>query len=115
LVLSEKAKKALEPLLCKIGEFLPLLDGYWLFNCLDPVGGDAVDHTQSKFEVASDDSLHIPKVLVLKEEKIAGKVLFKPGFGHNSFLLCDDVFKDAVEQAQLGGVHFEKNLAKIFL
>ncbi|UTA49312.1 hypothetical protein L1F30_07170 [Simiduia sp. 21SJ11W-1] len=115
LVLSEKAKNDLGPLLEGVGEFFPLVDGFWLFNCLDAVGGEVIDHAKSKFQMESEDSMHIPKELVLLEEKVQGKLLFKPGFAHNSFLLCADAFKDVVEDSQLGGVVFEKDLARVFL
>ena len=48
LVLSSKAKSALESLLPVWG-FLPLEDGFWLFNCLDSIGGDSIDAEQSSF------------------------------------------------------------------
>lgn len=115
LVLSAKAKSALETLLLEHGEFLPLDNDYWLFNCLDSIGGEAVDPEKSKFQIDSEDSLHIPKVLFLKPEAIEDKPIFKPGFAHNSFLMCSYEFKDVAEKNQLGGVVFEHNLAKIFL
>lgn len=115
LVLSAKAKAALEPLLKEVGEFLPLADGFWLFNCLDSVGGEVVNHEKSRFQVEAAESVHIPRELFLKEDKIVSKVLFKPGFSHNSFLLCTDTFKTAVDKNGLAGVVFEKDLAKMFL
>ncbi|KZZ01823.1 hypothetical protein A3746_34525, partial [Oleibacter sp. HI0075] len=72
LVLSAQAKSVLEDLLVGTGEFLPLEDGYWLFNCLESIGGDAIDAEKSKFQIGSEDSLHIPTSLTLKYEKISG-------------------------------------------
>jgi hypothetical protein len=115
LVLSENAKLVLGNLLVERGEFLPLEAGYWLFNCLDVIDGDSIDPDQSSFQIDSEDSLHIPRNLVLKDDSTSGKVLFKPSFAHNSFLLCSDEFKDAAENSKLGGVVFEENLAKVFL
>ena len=115
LVLSSKAKEVLEPMLASIGEFLPLEDNFFVFNCLDSIAGDAIDGSQSAFDIDTEESMHIPKKLILLDDKIAGKVLFKPGFAHNSFLLCDSAFKDVVVKHHLGGVAFEENLAKIFL
>ena len=115
LVLSTKAKSALESLLSGAGEFLPLEDGFWLFNCLDSIGGDSIDAEKSKFQIDAEDSLHIPTSLTLKPEKISGKALFKPGFSHNSFLMCSDEFRDIAIKDNLGGVVFEDNLSKLFL
>ncbi|MDN3638777.1 hypothetical protein QWY82_08155 [Simiduia curdlanivorans] len=115
LVLSTKAKSVLEPMLANIGEFLLLEDEFFVFNCLESIAGDAVDGSKSTFEIDAEDSMHIPKALTLLADKVAGKVLFKPGFAHNSFLLCDSAFKDVVEKHELGGVVFEGNLAKISL
>lgn len=115
LVLSANAKSSLESLLVGTGEFLPLEDDFWLFNCLDSIGGDAIDAEKSKFQIDSEDSLHVPKSLTLKSEKISGKALFKPGFAHNSFLMCSAEFRDIATKENLGGVVFEENLAKIFL
>jgi len=115
LVLSAKAKDVLKPMLSNIGEFLPLEGGYVVFNCVDSIAGDAIDASKSAFEIDAEDSMHIPKVLTLLDHKIEGKILFKPGFAHNSFLICQSNFKKAVEEHQLGGVVFEENLAKIFL
>jgi len=115
LVLSEHAKQALDPVLKDIGEYLPLNGGFTLFNCLDSVGGDVLDQSKSSFKLESEDSLHIPDKLTILPEKIEGKVLFKPAFAHNSFLICQDEFKQLAERNQLGGVVFEENIAKMFL
>ncbi len=115
LVLSAKAKSALETLLLEHGEFLPLDNGYWLFNCLNSIGGEAVDPEKSTFQIDAEDSLHIPKVLFLKPEAIEDKPLFKPGFAHNSFLMCSSEFKEIASRENLEGVVFEENLAKVFL
>jgi hypothetical protein len=114
-VLSSKAKSALESLLSGAGEFLPLADDFWIFNCFDSIDGDSIDAEVSKFQIDVEDSLHISTSLTLKSEKISGKVLFKPGFAHNSFLMCSDEFRDIAIKENLGGVVFEENLAKIFL
>ena len=115
LILSERARSILEPLVRSKGEFLALQDNYTLFNCLDCVGGDAISPEGSSFEMVTEASLHIPKTLVLLDDKIAGRTLFKPGFAHNSFLIFQDDFKNAVQENELGGIVFESNLARIFL
>ena len=114
LVLSGKAKRVLEPLLRDYGELLSLEEGYYLFNCLKSVSGDVVDPEKTAFEIESERSAHIPKSLALLPDKISGISLFKPGFALNTFLICQDDFKGAVESAELGGVLFEENLAQIF-
>lgn len=115
LVLSEKAFKVFEPLLSEKGEILELNDGYVLFNCLDSIGGDAIDQAKSRFDIEAQDSAHIPKELSLLPHKLEGRIVFKPGFSHNSFLLCSEKFKSLADQNKLGGVSFETNLAKMFL
>lgn len=115
LVLSEKAMRVLDPILNGVGETLELDGGFTLLNCLDSVGGDAVDQSKSRFDLETEDSIHIPKELTLLPEKIEGKALFKPAFAHNSFLICQDEFKRLAERNELGGVIFEENLAKMFL
>ena len=115
LILSAKAKHILEPTLKDKGEFLPLNNGYSLFNCLDSIGGETIDQSKSRFNLESEDSIHIPKELTLLPDTIKGKQLFKPGFAHNSFLLCNSEFKQLADENNLGGVVFEENLAKIFL
>ncbi len=119
LVISEKAKKALSSLLEKQGEILPLNDGFYLFNCLQSVGSDTIDGEHSAFEIeqvsaGNSQLLGIPKKLVLDSSKIKDKIIFKPGFSHNSFLICQDKFKTLTEKSELGGLIFEENLAQIF-
>ena len=41
------------------------------------------------------------------------KEIFKPGFSHNSFLICQDSFKLAVDESETGGLIFEDNLASL--
>lgn len=119
LVLSEKAKSTLSPLLLKHGEIFPLNQGFHLFNCLESIGNDAVDGEQSAFEIEqvsqnNTQLLGIPKKLALHSEKIEHKAIFKPGFSNNSFLICQDEFKNLVEKTALGGLIFEQNLAHMF-
>ncbi len=119
LVMSGKAKKVLEPLLKQHGEILPLNDGFYLFNCLESVDSKAVDGEQSSFEIepvsnSSTELLGTPKKLVLLSSAIKGKEIFKPGFSQNSFLICQNKFKTLVEEASLGGLIFEENLAQMF-
>jgi len=114
LVLSAKAKKVLAPELKNIGEFLPLQNGFYIYNCLSAVDASAIDQTRSRFESNHSDSAHIPKELHLLSEKISDKFLFKPAFAHHSFLICSDEFKKRVELHNLSGILFEPDLAQIF-
>lgn len=114
LILSDEAKKVLEPELKHIGEFLPLKDGFYIYNCLNSVGGDAIDQANSSFDINDSDSVHIPKKLHLLDEKVSDKFLFKPAFTHNGFLVCLDGFKEIVESNNLSGILFESDLAQIF-
>ena len=114
LVLSEKAKKVLAPELQSIGEFLPLKNGFYIYNCLSSIDASAIDQTRSHFEINLSDSAHIPKKLHLLPEKISDKFLFKPAFSHHSFLICSNEFKKTVESNNLSGILFEPDLAQIF-
>ena len=49
LVLSEAAKRVLDPVLKNIGEYLALNGDFTLFNGLDTVGGDVIDQSRSSF------------------------------------------------------------------
>ena len=51
LVLSEKAHNALKTLLEKHGEIFPLNDGYYLFNCLESIGSNAIDGENSSTDL----------------------------------------------------------------
>ena len=108
------AYESLGGLLQPSGELLPLKDGYFLYNCLESVSGDAIDATKTMVDVEMQDSSHIPKSLAFLDEKIRGKPLFKPGFAHNGLLVCQDEFKTIAERSSLGGVIFERDLAQIF-
>ena len=119
LVLSEKATNALNTFLEPYGEFLPLNNGYSLFNCLTSIDTSCVDGSQSSFEMEftgtdTNELLGNPKKLVLLDSALKGKEIFKPGFSYNSFLICQDSFKSAVEKSMLGGLIFEQDLAQIF-
>lgn len=115
LIMSDRARLALEHELTNSGEWLPLEENYWLFNCLTSVQGDVINSSESSFTVDSDGTLNMPRKLTLLEEKINGLPLFKPGFSHNSFLVCQDSFKAIADKHSLGGLHFEPDLARIFL
>ena len=114
LVLSERAKDVLSTYLSDYGELLPLENDYFLFNCLRSIGSDAIDQTQTSFKIESEDSIHIPNELVSLPDSIKGALLFKPEFSHNSFLICQDEFKNLVVESELGGLLFEQDLAQIF-
>ncbi|MEJ2406736.1 MAG: hypothetical protein P8171_21055 [Candidatus Thiodiazotropha sp.] len=114
LVLNKKAKQALTPVIQLFGEFLPLENDYYLFNCLTSLGGDAIDVNNAGVSLDDIDPANIPKTLTLLPEKITGVPIFKPGFALNTFLVCQDDFKDTVISAELNGLLFEKNLAQLF-
>lgn len=118
LVLSQKAKDQLGDLLEKHGELFPLNNGYFLFNCLESVAGDAIDSEQTSIKIDSisaDAEMNMPDKLGFIDSKISGKEIFKPGFLNNGFLICQDTFKSRVEKAGLGGLLFKTNLAQMFV
>ena len=114
LVLSDKAKKVLEPELKSMGEFLPLKNGFYIYNCLNSVDDDVIDQTQSSIEINYSDPAQRPQKLYLLEEKVSEKFLFKPAFAHHGFLVCLDGFKEIVESHYLSGILFESNLTQVF-
>lgn len=114
LVLSKSAYEALKTFLDPIGEFLPLTNNFYLFSCLISVSGDSIDQSKTSFKIEQTDANHIPSSLGFLSEKIKDKPLFKPGFSENSFLVCQDEFKNIASDHSLKGVIFEENLAAIF-
>ncbi|MBV1881151.1 MAG: hypothetical protein KUG82_05935 [Pseudomonadales bacterium] len=114
LVVNEKAKTELAPILEEFGELLPLENKFYLFNCLTSLSGDVVDPDKTSVLLENIDSAHIPKTLEFLPNKIVGKSIFKPGFALNTFLVCQDDFKKAVESANLNGLLFDENLAQMF-
>lgn len=114
LVLSEKARNALNEILESTGEILPLEGNFFLYNCLASVTAETIDPKRTKLKIEGINSNHIPESLDFLVEKIKGNELFKPGFLENSFLICLNKFKDIAEKEQLKGVIFEENLAQIF-
>ncbi len=114
LTLSSKAYEILKELLNPAGEFLALKNGFYLYNCLESITADAVDAEKTKLKIEEVDSNHIPASLGLRVDKIKGKVIFKPGFLENSFLICQESFKQIAEKNQLKGVIFEENLSQMF-
>lgn len=111
LIMDENAKKALSRLITPLGEWLPLHDNYWAFNCLNSVSGDVLDPNESVFNA---DETHIPIKLKIEELKVSKPQLFKPGFVHNTFLLCNERLKSTVEKANLNGLLFSEDLTNMF-
>ena len=114
LVINEKAKKALTPFTEKFGELLALKNDCYLFNCLTSLGGDTVDPKKTSVSLDDINSAHIPKTLEFLPDKIIGQSIFKPGFALNTFLICQDDFRETVINAGLNGLMFDENLAQMF-
>src|SRR6187431_2071564 len=85
LVLSKNAYQTLKDILSPIGEFFLLNDDFYLFNCLNTVGGDSIDANKTSLKIENMDSNHVPESLNFIAEKITKNPLFKPGFLENSF------------------------------
>ncbi len=114
LIMSSKAKTALNSILSPLGEFLELQDSYHLYNCLASVSGDTADPNKTRVKAETPESAHIPESLSFIENKLGNLPLFKPGFLHNSSFLCNEEFKHIVEQNDLGGLILDRDLARIF-
>ncbi len=107
VVLSKKAHDALGGFLDPFGEFLPLKDGYHLFNCLTSIDRTCVDERSSSFDLdAIENSMFYQKSLSFIDKKLEGIEIFKPSFTHNGMLLCQAPFKELVEANALGGLVF---------
>ncbi len=91
-----------------------LNNGFYLYNCLESVNAETIDPKKTKVKIEEESSNHIPESLGFLLDKIQGKDLLKPGFLENSFLICQDSFKELAERNQLKGVIFQENLAQIF-
>lgn len=114
LVMSQRAKDILESLLKNHGEFLLLDKNYYLYNCLESIDGKTIDKDNSSFEFEAQNSIHMPKKLSLLEAELRDKPLFKPGFLHNTFIICQSKFKDLIEKENIQGLLFDENLAQMF-
>ena len=114
LIMNDKAKAVLEPELKNIGEFLPLKNGFYIYNCLNSVDGDVIEQAHSSVDINHSDLAQLPKELYMLEEKVSDKFLFKPAFAHYGFLVCLDRFKEIVESHNLSGILFESDLSQIF-
>ncbi len=113
LFLNEAACNALSNLIEKDGEILPVIFGGQkgaVFNALKYAENfDALD---TKCSIKNDwGDL---QSLVFFEDKMYSVVLFKCQFEGFTGLFCNDVFKVAVEQAELKGVNFSVDLGNIF-
>lgn len=111
LIMNENANVSLENLIGAFGEFLALDQQFFLYHSTTSIDGSALNEKASSFDAG--DYMR-PKKLALIEDKVKGLPLFKPGFAHNSFLICSDEFKKACEENALKGLLFESNLAQIF-
>lgn len=113
LFLSESACDALSTLIDADGEILPVSYGGQkgaIFNALKCAEDfDAIDTKRSTKNDWGD-----LQSLVFVEKKIDAAILFKCQFEGFTGLFCTDVFKSAVELAQLNGVTFSLDLGNIF-
>ena len=111
LVLSERAKKLLEPELRKAGEFLPfdcIGEPYYL---LVPHHIIPVDEDKSEHYLIQGVTQGTEKV-VFRNEDVGLHVLFKTDFDNGINLYCSEKFKKSVEKHNLSGIHFDTNLAR---
>ena len=89
---------------------------------MESIGSSSINSEQSAFEIESAhqdkgkavELIGTPKKLILHTEKVNGKEVFKLGFFHNGFLMCQSEFRKIIEDNQLGGLLFEENLAQMF-
>ncbi len=110
LVLSSKAKKILDPLVGKLGEYLSV-DGqcndYSMLNLTSRIGNEVVDLEKTKHEYYDDGSWkRIEKLVFVKNADSITPSLFSIEMDRGITLFCNQTFKDEVEKHSLKGLIF---------
>lgn len=109
LVLSQKAKSILLPLLDVFGEFLPFEcngEQYFIFSVYSKVEPDP-----KKSSVISKNGIYAGiSSVAFRSESIGTQLLFKTSFDHFSHLYCTDKFKGIIESNRLSGISFSTDL-----
>ncbi|MCA6064188.1 hypothetical protein [Thalassolituus marinus] len=111
LVLSERAKKRLQSLLERIGEFLPFtLDSqrYHLFSLHSIVTPDSINS-----ELLEEDGVSVGiKSLSFELPDIGSPVAFKTDFDYFNHVYCTEQFKqNVIESGLKSGIDFAEKLA----
>ncbi|MGI9280002.1 MAG: hypothetical protein ACR2PX_10270 [Endozoicomonas sp.] len=103
LMLSERAYKALKPLLVGVGEVLPVSyqGADWCFlNVLNAIDADESKSYQNEFS-------QVEKI-AFKTSDIEGQTVWTSAFGHFSYLYCSERFVELVQESELTGLMFEQ-------
>lgn len=113
LILSPKAYDAVGQLISPFGEFLPVdYEGvvYQIFNCRTFGRTDDINSKVERFEGVP---MEVDK-LAFNALEVSDKAIFKTQLNHCACCFCGDLFKEAIEKAELCGIRFETDLTHIF-
>ena len=111
-MMSERAWKALEPVIGDVCEALPVIHpftgSYFLIHVLRTI--EALDEAASEFERRSENDPRIRQVFryAFRKDMIRGIHIFKLPNEQGSGLIVDDVFRKAVEDNGLRGLRFRE-------
>lgn len=112
LVLNKKAFDILQPDLSDYGEFLPVnVEGieYYIFNVLDYVGDDCIDHDKTEPEIFEGEVIGIKK-LVFDDNHLGKHLIFKTSYDNFGNVFCQDELKKIIEDNNLTGILFSPKL-----
>jgi len=114
LIFNQKAYDILSTHLKDYGEMLDInIDSksYYLFNIMKYIDDAAIDQTSSKKAIVDGIEIGVQS-LCFKHEKISDDILlFKTNYDRGSNIFCSDNLKQLIEDSDLTGIDFEKELA----
>ncbi len=77
---------------------------FYLIHVMEVI--DCVDHARSEIEYYDDGGVASIERYCLKPELLVGKHIFRTPIASGSYMLVDDVFRQAVESHRLKGLEF---------
>lgn len=113
LFLTPRAYKALHPMICHDGEFIPIIyengEAYFFTPMRVAEDANALDTALSKKNQWGD-----LENLAFDEQKILEWRVFRAKFNHYQTLQCNNEIKNTIEKAGLTGVYITPDLGRIF-
>ena len=107
-VFSQRAWDVLSGRIACRWEALPIIHPskkpFYLIHVMEVL--DCVDHARSEIEYYDDGRVASIERYCLKPELLVGKHIFRTPVASGSYLLVDDVFREAVESHKLKGLDF---------
>lgn len=115
LILNQKAYAVLNEELNHLGEFLDVTvesTTYYLFNIMNQLNDDVIDNDKTELAMFKGQVVGL-KSLGFNAETIDDKnLLFKIDFDKGVDLFCTEGFKSLIENAELTGLAYHKELAE---